>query len=321
MFGKKTKEEEIIIEADKIASSKENFDALSWNRVSEIATAFLNDIDPDTMHELARELLAISHANTDLLGKLGISEGSFSGKVMPSGIEMFEKGIAIDAKLPIPTVKKEKIDHPLPATTKKAHNLVPDLDDELTSFFSAPFDDDSFIPRGVPVVENPEPKPIKAAPAPKPIDSRLEIPTPKSVDVTRENPAPKSVDLTPEIVMNVVSQGDVAIEPEVLNALLKELETTNVKQDQIPAPVPEPEKPRKEKIVDSSVPTTVTAEKKKTPPSVPVEKKREGITGHPRVSKQDLARFTQIYSSKDGSLCLYRDGDGHIVAVDASKLA
>ena len=35
----------------------------------------------------------------------------------------------------------------------------------------------------------------------------------------------------------------------------------------------------------------------------------------------DFALFKEIYSSRDGGLCLYEDDRGHLVAVDASKLA
>ncbi|MBQ9042068.1 MAG: hypothetical protein IJ111_04560 [Eggerthellaceae bacterium] len=33
------------------------------------------------------------------------------------------------------------------------------------------------------------------------------------------------------------------------------------------------------------------------------------------------SRFTLIYESKDGRLCLFEDADGHITAVRADKLA
>lgn len=37
--------------------------------------------------------------------------------------------------------------------------------------------------------------------------------------------------------------------------------------------------------------------------------------------RSEFARFRELYSSKDGKLCVYEDADGHIFAVDASKLA
>ncbi len=37
--------------------------------------------------------------------------------------------------------------------------------------------------------------------------------------------------------------------------------------------------------------------------------------------KTNLARFCSLYESRDGGLCLFEDDQGHLVAVDASKLA
>ena len=34
-----------------------------------------------------------------------------------------------------------------------------------------------------------------------------------------------------------------------------------------------------------------------------------------------LARFTLVYESKDGKLCVFEDKDGHLTAVRAEKLA
>ena len=34
----------------------------------------------------------------------------------------------------------------------------------------------------------------------------------------------------------------------------------------------------------------------------------------------EMARFSLLYESRDGRLCLFQDADGHLVAVDASKL-
>ena len=38
-------------------------------------------------------------------------------------------------------------------------------------------------------------------------------------------------------------------------------------------------------------------------------------------SEFSLSRFTLIYESKDGKLCLFEDADGHLTAVRAEKLA
>lgn len=53
---------------------------------------------------------------------------------------------------------------------------------------------------------------------------------------------------------------------------------------------------------------------------------REPLQRQPKASrkvltKEEIGLFKQLYSSRDGSLCLYEDADGHLVAVDSSKLA
>lgn len=42
-------------------------------------------------------------------------------------------------------------------------------------------------------------------------------------------------------------------------------------------------------------------------------------TALPR-TKINLANFRELYCSRDGGLCLYEDENGHLVAVDSSKL-
>lgn len=47
-------------------------------------------------------------------------------------------------------------------------------------------------------------------------------------------------------------------------------------------------------------------------------------SGSPKVSETielSIGRFTLVYESKDGRLCLFEDADGHLTAVRADKLA
>lgn len=96
VFKKKSPEQNIIAEAEKVGSMKESLDALSWNRVAEIAKELQNEVSDEDRQEYGRELLAISQANTSLLGKLGISAASLSGQHMPSGIEMLQEDIVVE---------------------------------------------------------------------------------------------------------------------------------------------------------------------------------------------------------------------------------
>ena len=66
-----------------------------------------------------------------------------------------------------------------------------------------------------------------------------------------------------------------------------------------PAPAPEPE-PAPE--------PQSAAEPEPAPAPRPAKKRR-------------FARFRNLYESRDGGLCVFEDEHGHLVAVDASKLA
>lgn len=73
MQKKSKTERQIIREADRIVSAKENFDALSWTRVEQIADALRQEQPTsDQCKDMARELLTIAQANKSLESKLGI---------------------------------------------------------------------------------------------------------------------------------------------------------------------------------------------------------------------------------------------------------
>ncbi|MEG0666570.1 hypothetical protein [Gordonibacter sp.] len=40
-----------------------------------------------------------------------------------------------------------------------------------------------------------------------------------------------------------------------------------------------------------------------------------------RLTKCSFSRFRSLYESRDGTLCVFEDEQGHLVAVDSSKLA
>ncbi|MDR0513976.1 MAG: hypothetical protein LBG81_02270 [Coriobacteriaceae bacterium] len=81
---KKSAEQHIIVEADKLASRKESFDALSWGRVAQIAKRLQGASREKDREALANELLAISQANTSLLGKLGMGAAVQHDQYEPS---------------------------------------------------------------------------------------------------------------------------------------------------------------------------------------------------------------------------------------------
>lgn len=85
---KKSPEQKIMQEADRIVSMKEDFDAVSWSRVSEIAKLLQEEHSDEQRLEWARELMSIARSNTWVLDKFGVAASSMTGTVISSGIEM-----------------------------------------------------------------------------------------------------------------------------------------------------------------------------------------------------------------------------------------
>lgn len=87
------------------------------------------------------------------------------------------------------------------------------------------------------------------------------------------------------------------------------------------APNPKPEFESRREPDSVSVPKSQSESRPKSEPSLVQEKSRDEKEGKPRHSKKRFSRFHNLYESRDGGLCLFEDEDGHLVAVDASKLA
>lgn len=124
MFGKST-EKRVAREADKIASLKEDMDAISWARVLEIGKLLQRNVGEADRLALARELVSIAQSNRTLYTRLGMKEAS--PRIMASGIEVMEGGLAEAAiekqnehassseekpRLGVPTVERPVIDAP-----------------------------------------------------------------------------------------------------------------------------------------------------------------------------------------------------------------
>ena len=85
---RKSAEQMIMREADKVVSMKEDIDAMSWSRVIEIAKLLQADHTDEQRQEWARELLSIARTNSWVLDKFGVSAEDMTGRVIPSGIEI-----------------------------------------------------------------------------------------------------------------------------------------------------------------------------------------------------------------------------------------
>ena len=91
MFGNSA-EKRIAREADKVASMKEDLDALSWKRVLEIGRRLQSE-KTESIAQMGSELVGIAQSNISLAGRLGIGRESFEGRFMPSGMEVLEGGL------------------------------------------------------------------------------------------------------------------------------------------------------------------------------------------------------------------------------------
>ena len=85
---RKSAEQQIMREADRIVSMKEDIDAMSWSRVIEIAKLLQAEHTEEQREEWARELLSIARTNSWVLDKFGVVEEGMTGQVIPSGIEV-----------------------------------------------------------------------------------------------------------------------------------------------------------------------------------------------------------------------------------------
>ncbi len=142
---KKTAEQQIVSEVDKISSMKDSLDALSWNRVIEISKALQGNPSEGARKDLARELIAIAQANISLNAKLGISENTLSGKTMASGIEHYLDAPSGNGR-GNPAVSGSM--HSILASDMRPTSVMPDMREEASEFFENPAAlSDSYIPR------------------------------------------------------------------------------------------------------------------------------------------------------------------------------
>ena len=91
LFGN-TPEKRIAREADKVASLKEDLDAISWGRVLEIGKQLQGKGAAEA--ELGAELVSIAQSNLSLATRLGIDPAPLENRVMASGVKIVEGGLA-----------------------------------------------------------------------------------------------------------------------------------------------------------------------------------------------------------------------------------
>lgn len=77
---------DLVRKADKLVSSKEDFDALTWDRVMEISAQLETERNPERLAELAAELRLIARTNTSLNYRFGIAQPDAVSRLSPAGL-------------------------------------------------------------------------------------------------------------------------------------------------------------------------------------------------------------------------------------------
>ena len=340
MFGKST-EKRVAREADKIVSLKEDMDALSWTRVLEIGKQLQEGVEEADRIALARELVSIAQSNRSLYTRLGIDPASSPSRVMASGIEVMEGGLA-EAAI------EEQVEHSgqVDRKTLSAANEQP-----ATEPIELP------EPRvNVPVVE------VHHAYEPSEIDFQAAEVQAECDLVARNDPdeddfieaaqAVASEDV--ESVSDAVAEAVVDLEPEpeserkelaepvTLEQLLAATEVLEEAVDELAAAAATLDESDESEAADDPtepmepIAAEPASEQESAPAPEPVSEPQrapgfelqpapepapESEAASRPAKKRRFARFRNLYESRDGGLCVFEDEHGHLVAVDSSKLA
>lgn len=86
-------------------------------------------------------------------------------------------------------------------------------------------------------------------------------------------------------------------------------------------PVSELVEDRIEDLIDTPEVSTQEAKSETDPAEESARQLKKKISSGASPDVSEFARFKEVYSSKDGQLAVFEDAEGHLVAVDASKLA
>lgn len=260
MFGTSTAKR-VAREAEKIVSLKEDMDAVSWTRVLEIGNQLQEGVDEAERVSLARELVSIAQSNRSLYTRLGIDPDPSFSRVMASGIEVMEGGLA-EAALEKRGDREE---------------------------------------RRPPIVEVPSIKPEVLVEEPRETDSHVACVQAARDLVAKNDPDESDFIDAAEAAARVDSPSALLpvypepVDPASVAELAARVEATKPEEPSSLQPQREP-RPEPE-------PKSVAAPKAKPP------------------RQRRFARFRNLYESRDGSLCVFEDEHGHLVAVDSSKLA
>lgn len=356
MFGTST-EKKVAREVDRIVSMKEDVDALSWGRVLEIGKLLREPADDGVVAEYARELVTIAQSNLSLAARLGMDAAMPTGPVLPSGMEVVEGGYAEAALQEAPSTsapsdvgkRPQRIELPvieLPSIVAAAEVAAPGepsvpvaspaLDAErLADAASVPATGSLTepAPASVPAVSNIEPvaAPVTPAASAAPVTLPAMPASAPAATPVEPDAAPVAESEAP-VVETAVAPAEPAGATAIESAGPSCFGADASPASEIPASGPV------ETNCATSSPTEAFAPIRIEDPEE-FARNAEEVGGTEQVdaaassayggdarssrtlSSERFARFRSLYESQDGSLCVFEDEHGHLVAVDASRLA
>lgn len=395
---RKSAEQQIMREADRIVSMKEDVDAMSWGRVTEIAKLLQVDHTEEQRLEWARELLSIARTNSWVLDKFGVAAESMTGQVIPSGIEIQQGDRYLNetAAGDLPSAGEQ----PSAADGAKSDSRVFASTDPLQPEPGARMSSDAARDAYC-ACEDTEPKPTANPAVSLPDASASDAtafaaqtpaaavqdhapaartPAPAAQAPTGSAPeAQPSAACSPSVPASVasapaasVSGGTApeAIAPEasVIDGSFIETKGMLRKKRRAEKRAQREQRDAEAFIIPTARPAddavfgfeqiatpalgqdatsldelrgakpqvqaesaSMQAEESTSEPPDSIDPRSAGRSEQtadgrseeaaPGQSPQDFARFKHLYSNKKGSLCLYEDADGHLVAVDPSRFA
>lgn len=77
---------QLVRQADKLAAAKDDFDALTWDRILEIGDDLATERNPERIAELAAELRLIARTNVALNYRFGIAQAPEGASLTPAGL-------------------------------------------------------------------------------------------------------------------------------------------------------------------------------------------------------------------------------------------
>lgn len=323
VFGNTT-EKRIAREADKIASLKEDVDAMSWNRIMEIGRQLQSRVDRSDDVAIGTELVAIAQSNISLALRLGIDPAPPENRMMSSGMEVFEGGLAETAIKDSGTGKMSAVPSGSAASSGR------DASDQAAPLTFEPpatgaergndIDLYTLLSSSLPSVEAAAAAVAESSALPS---SNLPAPVAPTAPIAKAEPSEKGE--YPSLQSDEASDQTPQDTPEaVLVAIMGGPQATSLAVAGDPAAFEPAAAPDAVPGSDAAAsPSAAGAESQPQPsdqePSVDSEGSHR-VKERGKHSKSPFGQFRNLYESRDGTLCVFEDEGGHVVAVNSSKL-